>query len=75
MILYAEYMALLKINGGRNNMATQALNDYKGEVANILRQRNLRSRNRVTVVGDVISGGSRIPTIKNVPITTKLPLG
>ena len=75
VILYAEYMALLKINGGRNNMATQALNDYKGEVANILRQRNLRSRNRVTVVGDVISGGSRIPTIKNVPITTKLPLG
>ena len=75
VILYAEYMALLKMNGGRNNMATQALNDYKGEVANILRQRNLRSRNRVTVVGDVISGGSRIPTIKNVPITTKLPLG
>lgn len=75
VILYAEYMALLKINGGRNNMATQALNDYKGEIANILRQRGLRSRNRVTVVGDVIGGSSRIPTIKNVPITTKLPLG
>jgi hypothetical protein len=27
------------------------------------------------VVGDVIGGSSRIPTIKNVPITTKLPLG
>jgi hypothetical protein len=75
VILYAEYMALLKINGGRNNMATQALNDYKGEIANILRQRGLRSRNRVSVVGDVIGGSSRIPTIKNVPITTKLPLG
>ena len=75
VILYAEYMALLKISGGRNNMATQALNDYKGEIANILRQRGLRSRNRVTVVGDVITGGARIPTIKNVPITTKLPLG
>jgi hypothetical protein len=75
VVLYAEYMALLKISGGRNNMATQALNDYKGEVANILRQRGLRSRNRVTVVGDVITGGARIPTIKNVPITTKLPLG
>ena len=75
VILYAEYMALLKISGGRNNMATQALNDYKGEVANILRQRGLRSRNRVSVVGDVIGGSSRIPTIKNVPITTKLPLG
>lgn len=76
VILYAEHIALLKMSGGRNNMATQALNDYREEVGRLLMQRGLRSKNRTTVVGNVIGYGmNRVPTIKNVPITTKLPLG
>jgi len=76
LLTYAEMMCYQKMYGGRSAMSREAQADYEIQIQRVKSQAGLRNQNRTTVVGDVIAGiHSRTPSFKNVPITTKLPLG
>jgi len=76
LLTYAEMMCYQKMYGGRSAMSREAQADYEIQIQKVKSQAGLRNQNRTTVVGDVIAGiHSRTPSFKNVPITTKLPLG
>ena len=74
IVLYAEYIGRMKLNGGRSNESAQAYQEYLLEVERIKRMMHMRNSDRSRVVANVF--GSRvIPSHKNVPINIKLPLG
>lgn len=74
IILYAEYIGRMKLNGGRSNESAQAYQEYLLEVERIKRMMHMRNSDRTRVVANVF-GAKIMPSHKNVPINIKLPLG
>ena len=73
VVLYAEYIARMKLNGGRSNESAQAYQEYQIEVERIKRMMHVRNSDRSNSVTNI--WGPRVaPRHKNVPVNIRLPL-